>query len=178
MCCAVCAVGVSGPDNGPDGKMLPARSRWRRPPATILPIVFFVCLFCFRSVLSDRGCGYMESGLLESLNAAWAHVFLIPAERLFHSVSASNSSCIGKGYIAACLIGHPRAEEKRSKDVVFTPCSESWANEMGPLGLVCDDQQRLRHDRKLSSSPFSVVQRPKLVFHTPHLFNGQSPSTG
>jgi hypothetical protein len=38
--CAVCAVGVSRPDNGPDGKMLPARSRWRRPPATIFSIVF------------------------------------------------------------------------------------------------------------------------------------------
>lgn len=50
--CAVCAVGVSGPDNGPDGKMLPARSRWRRPPTTLF---LSFCLFCFCSVLSDRG---------------------------------------------------------------------------------------------------------------------------
>lgn len=69
--CVPYARWVSGPDNGPDGKMLPARSRWRRPPATILPIVFVVfCLFCSCSVLSDR-CGYMEPCVLESLNAAW-----------------------------------------------------------------------------------------------------------
>lgn len=72
--CAVCAVGVSRPDNGPDGKMLPARSRWRRPPATTLPIVFFCfCLFC-SSVLSDR-CGYMEPCVLESLDAVWLSCF-------------------------------------------------------------------------------------------------------
>lgn len=80
---------------------------------------FFVCLFCFRSVLSDRGCGYMESSLLESLNAAWAHVFLIPAERLF-PLCLSKQQQLHRQGIYCCVLDRPstcRREEKQRRGI-------------------------------------------------------------
>lgn len=57
--CAVCAAGVSGPDNGPDGKMLPARSRWKRPPMMVIAFLLFLFVVLFYrivvAVLWSRG---------------------------------------------------------------------------------------------------------------------------